>query len=708
MVNFNVTHRKRKGAAALMLALSLLTTSSLAWRDMSQYKTNKFATSSVENNVVLVEDFQEVKNWRVGQDVKKRVLVRNGQDSDDPTQFHYEKAFVRLQFREFMEIGTKDYVYNKDRLMIDEKGDFIRFKSEALGQQYMESHKIPNADRIQQVKGFYDGSDAPAGGYFYIATQEKDHNGQYGKFLVIDVTTSDAKPLVEGVDKGKPGAYHHVTQNNHTDEKKWPVHQWSGNRDDGYAKPSPFTNHVKWNLSDDVISIDKWNGEPVSKWIVDTKSEQGWVYWGQPLEHGQKAIAKKTITSELLESVALVKQPDGIAQYFIHVKMDAVSINDLNNWDDAPSSLLNVFGNPQSSLRPELKALIDKAKDIKLIDVAAASVKELREALENGIAVYESGTTSSSVLNKAIDRLKNAMQMYLASYEQNKTDLKRDVEEGSKIDVSTKTKQSAAFFQKALDQARQVLAKSDNTIEAMSEAIKNLSYAKGRLNELVGLEAYPTNVSYVKNHYYVDFAGMKWEVIGKTTKHAILSAEPLSSKLIKQMGFGSLLSDIHSNSFGEYNLLNFGDQTDLPYDRSNIKNIIESFYKVTLHGKPEEDMVVPVYFERVNPAFKEMVYGGATTIDPDGYGSKQAFLPSYGDILTSTSQVNTFKYQDDTPIWGGGPHWTRTSNVQGGTAYALSNSAYSLSGYIKQSFKQVRPAIVVKNISLPFADSTLN
>ncbi len=51
--------KNTKGILTLILVIALLFSGTLAWRDMNQHKTNKFTTTEIQNNVVLVEEFKE-------------------------------------------------------------------------------------------------------------------------------------------------------------------------------------------------------------------------------------------------------------------------------------------------------------------------------------------------------------------------------------------------------------------------------------------------------------------------------------------------------------------------------------------------------------------------------------------------------------------------------------------------------------------------
>ena len=709
---------KKRAAVAALLSVSLLATGSLAWRDLSQYKTNKFMTSGVEHNVVLVENFQEVANWRVGQTMKKEVSVRNGQESDDPSKYLYENALIRVQFKEFMDIGSKNYIFNQERLMINTSGDFIRFMTEQDAREYMNTNKLPNETRIKQVKGYYDGNSAPADGYYYIATQLNDQNGQFGKFLVIGVEANESVSLVDGIAKGNPGSSHTSTLNPHVeqtnqesykiDENAWSVHKWGTDANLSYAEESAFTNYVRWSLGNDVITSDAWDKKPVEKWILDTNSEQGWAYWGTPLAHGKTAIENKTITGKILEQVQLIQQPSDNADYFINVSLDAVSAGDLDKWTDAPSDVLTSLKNQTdvNSSKIALKKSMDEALLIDASGISTPSGVELRDALANADAVYNNNFAEIIDIVSARTRLNRAIEVFL----NDGTNVKRlafnkKITETMALDTADKTKQSVKFLQDTIAEARMVQANTsatDQQIDAMSASIDQ---AIAKLNVLVGLEAYPVGIAGINNHYYVEFAETKWEVVGFSLDNAILRAAPLSESQFEKMGVSNLLSRTETNSFGNHNVMNFGSLTTL-YPDSNVFKAHDAFYKTFIEGKTEEDMVVPVFIDSDNQI--ETNEYSAQTLVNDARGMKQVFAGSRFDTLDGHQpQYRIFSYPDNTPIWGGGSFWNRTT--AGTLANAISPRNGVNDGVNKSRFYyQVRPMIAVKNVSLPFSDSVLN
>lgn len=330
----------------LFILVGIMSSSlSLAWRDVSQFKTNSMKTTKVANNVVLIEDYQEKEDWSEGESIVKKVAVRNGQDGDDLSKYVFEDAYVRVQFKEFLEIGKKTKQYSAQRYMVDEIGEFVKFKTLELAQKYLEDpvNSAPSDARIEQMEVYPSLSDAPKGGYFYIASRLKNPYGKYGKFLTVGAIEGDYES-VEGPDgpqKGNPGAVHDF--NGIAPESLWSIHKWDQNVRDHFAKASVFTNYVTWNLGTDVIPLNQWDGQPSATWIIDTESDQGWVYWGQALKHGKDAEYSKSLTSNVLESVKLANQPGSGAHYFLNVKLDAVNQSDLKLWDDAPKQVLESY-----------------------------------------------------------------------------------------------------------------------------------------------------------------------------------------------------------------------------------------------------------------------------------------------------------------------------------------------------------------------------
>ncbi|AMC93930.1 hypothetical protein AOC36_08005 [Erysipelothrix larvae] len=343
-----LTRKKKATFTTGAIAIALLLSGSLAWQNLNQHKNNSFSTANFEHHIVLVENFTEVTNWKKGEAVTKSVAVRNGEDNND-TNAIYQDGFIRLQFKEYMEIGSREYVYTRHRYMIDTQGNFYRFDTKEAAESFLATLNLTDHDydleddqRIEKLKGYFDKQE-----YYYIRTQAHDPNGQYGNYIVTGITGDDMTSIVDGVenhaDSSRTDKQHDVkpAQN---DQSTYTIKKWDG-------VESPFDEYVKWQLGSEVITLQEWiagGKQPVAKWIIDTNSDQGYVYWGQALEHSNVAKIPSTMTPNFLESVTLVKQPTGTANYQINVSMDAVSQDDLKLWIDGNPDIIDMLGGDQT------------------------------------------------------------------------------------------------------------------------------------------------------------------------------------------------------------------------------------------------------------------------------------------------------------------------------------------------------------------------
>lgn len=209
----NETNKKRlKTTASATLAAALLVTGSLAWRDVSQHKTNKFSTKSVSQSMVLVEKFKDKDNWIPGEAVQKEVYVRNGQDTDDTDKYVYSDGYVRIQLREFLGKMEENIEWTAARYLIDTNGNHVKAtthagaKAAALAmgykvddsQIYQVSTPMDGTSASEPGNGGYnvpadtkapvvqhEGTFSPNTGYYYVRTDENAPNGIYGKFIMI-------------------------------------------------------------------------------------------------------------------------------------------------------------------------------------------------------------------------------------------------------------------------------------------------------------------------------------------------------------------------------------------------------------------------------------------------------------------------------------------------------------------------------------------
>ncbi len=312
----------KKAAAAIGvtgLAAALLMTGTFAWKDFDQHKTAELATN-LTYNVTLVEDFKEINNWDTATpDVNKDVWVMNQGDSP---------VFVRLNFKEYMEIGenTVEYVSDADgnpiRFAVDNKGDFIESKA-------ADPATDPNA------VGVYFG-DTDTTKYFIVAqgaNQEIDKtpddtnkNGQIGRYMKKpgDATGEITIKYAYGADK---------RATSEAEEENYAVHKFGQTPDPDADLTDPANwdaalhQYIKWTMGDDVMEMADWvaaGSKPGNFWVLDT---DGWAYWAAPLAGGQK-------TSLLIDKLTLLEQPAGDFYYALHAAMETVTDDDIALWDD--------------------------------------------------------------------------------------------------------------------------------------------------------------------------------------------------------------------------------------------------------------------------------------------------------------------------------------------------------------------------------------
>ncbi len=402
-------HRKQIGFGMVVLVCALIITATFTWNDISQHKTNRFNTTDVRYNVVLVEEFNpnEAKHWFKDESIEKKLSVRNGQDGDDRETYAFEDAYIRIQLKEYFAINKINYIYSDKRYMVDLDGNFIKELTQEAVTDWMSANGIDDDTRVEQVKGFYDDVE-----YYYIATKYGDVNGEYGKFLVVDVETTESVSLVPGQSNQSADAEtnHHAETNK---EDEYFVHKWSEtNFQLAHAdENSPFSEYIKWNLGDDIITLESWiqsGAEATKKWILDTSSEEGWVYWGERLVHNNTVTDIDSVTTSFFKSITLLKQPDGIADYFIHANLDAVGVQDIGLWTDAPVEIISAL----KDWKPRLRDLVTKTEQKDLTGYTTESVDHLtsilngsKELLENAEATQLEFELAYSNLNSEIINL---------------------------------------------------------------------------------------------------------------------------------------------------------------------------------------------------------------------------------------------------------------------------------------------------------------
>ena len=170
---------KKKVAALLLLAalLALVVAGTYAWKDYSQHKTNELSDKAKKHDVALIEDFQEKKDWKVGDGpLTKKIAVKNtGSTATTGTTSGYEQVYVRIQLKEYMDMTPLKLVQTNDRYMINTSGDLIVFATQAEAEAAYPGHTVTYlTDAVSRTSGYF------------VATQAGDPNGQYGKQVITE------------------------------------------------------------------------------------------------------------------------------------------------------------------------------------------------------------------------------------------------------------------------------------------------------------------------------------------------------------------------------------------------------------------------------------------------------------------------------------------------------------------------------------------
>ncbi|MDR1630756.1 MAG: hypothetical protein LBS36_11205, partial [Oscillospiraceae bacterium] len=363
------THNLKKKAAmvtVVILIVALTIGGTYMWNDFSQHKTNEASNEALKYNVKLIEDFQEKTNWvTTDGTLKKEIRVKNTGTDDS-----FAPVYARIQLKEYMEIRPMVIEKTLDRYMIDTSGAFIVFDTEAAAQA-----AYPNAPAVVEL------TDAVSGIHgWYIQTQAKDPNGQYGDFVTTAYGAGDVQHIVGNVradaDANKSEEHNTIANGeapHRNGECDYPARDWTDFKgtnliaDQGtvYAdgkfvndsiRPNETAGYIRWLLANDyIITLSDWAADgvrPVSKWIIDDRalSQDGgldggriadaWIYWGD-------AIAPGATTANFIDAVELKVQPDGNYYYAVHTEMEALSLEELGGdypkWTDAPEEIIDAF-----------------------------------------------------------------------------------------------------------------------------------------------------------------------------------------------------------------------------------------------------------------------------------------------------------------------------------------------------------------------------
>lgn len=317
--------KKASVIAAFLVILALLASGTYAYEVLFQHDSNELENEGIKYDATLNEKFTPPTNWNVNHGaITKQINVKNTGLTDGT----YGDVYVRLQLKEYMEISEITYVYydmdndgKPDLYMTEPNGEYTVFASAQDALNAYPGHDVQElTDAVSGTTGWF------------VRTQAGDKNGQYGKYVIKSFDEGTPESLVNGVVRAPA-----TDKGNHekNGECEYTPHVWNDSLN-GYSDTELFMAYVKWTMGDNVITIDEWDGMPTDKWILDTQSDAGWIYWGRSLKPAET-------TANVLEAIELVSQPDGKFYYVIHTDMEAKPYHQLGDWTDAPQKVIDAY-----------------------------------------------------------------------------------------------------------------------------------------------------------------------------------------------------------------------------------------------------------------------------------------------------------------------------------------------------------------------------
>ena len=302
--------KKTMAIIAICLIVAMLVGGAYAWADYSQHKTNELKGSGRRYEVRLIEDFEEEDDWQQDQEIDKKIRVHNVGDSSKG----YQEVYARIQLKEYMEIGIITYVQTAERYMTKSDGHFLTYTDEEKAKEDWPDHVVAyQEDAVTGDKGWM------------IQTKEKDPDGQYGKFVVLDYTVGNYNSVIPGVKRASDDA-----KNKHNAPINAEGAARNGECDytiHSFQTPNDIASYVEWILNADVKYLSDYpdrESAPVGAyWLIDDTNDDGYVYWMEAIPPDDHQ------TTNFMEKVKLIQQPEGAFYYAIHVELEGYSVDDL-------------------------------------------------------------------------------------------------------------------------------------------------------------------------------------------------------------------------------------------------------------------------------------------------------------------------------------------------------------------------------------------
>jgi hypothetical protein len=337
-MNKKPTKRRRSaGVIAVIAAVSLIVTGTLAWRSISQRAVNNTRGVPEEPGARLHDDFLETQSFLAANGGgNKDVYVENfsGQSSVDPDEVG-RPVYVRVRLSEYMEIGQGAGLFNVDPIVGDPQDyqDLDQVDTGGTGRTVdaanLATPVIPDdpdnpgtpssildlstwADHIPDGNVADDGSDLHyywdwnmGGSKIFLPTFNKDNES-----LLTDRTDNDLD------DDGAVDEY------SDGQEVIGPA-----NYANGAVSPADEHHFAKSTLETaGVITMDEWldldkpqqDAANNAYWVADT---DGWFYWS-------RALMPTDATGLLLNGITMLQEPDNEWYYGIHVTSQMASAGD--------------------------------------------------------------------------------------------------------------------------------------------------------------------------------------------------------------------------------------------------------------------------------------------------------------------------------------------------------------------------------------------
>ncbi|MDR1558676.1 MAG: hypothetical protein LBS84_03060 [Clostridiales bacterium] len=348
-------------AIAVTLALLILLGSTYAYRDFTQHRSNDMRGVEYYDITLVEEGFEFENDWDMNETLPKAIYVTYPNPN---TNLEKGSMYVRVAMKELLQIQPPKYQYYKDsggkpiRFMVDETGNFIHATSKGGLMAYDTEDEVLAAwladpfnkqyfikpftqDHIQGNEGYFFGpTDGSWNDDWFVMTDMYAPNGQYGKYMVVDQGdgTGEMKYLpTEFEMPAEPGPLLPLYE----DENEHPEHNDAECGFPFYVWPKEPSKIPTFNLAEpDIRSYIKWNydsanfifienigsldQEAAGVWIIDTASN--FAYWSKALRPGET-------TTNLLDSVKLLHKPEGEFWYSIHADMEAVSFDQMAEWE---------------------------------------------------------------------------------------------------------------------------------------------------------------------------------------------------------------------------------------------------------------------------------------------------------------------------------------------------------------------------------------